>query len=621
MALGESGFLDWRSVYRKLGVAEKLFLAVLLPWVAACYLAPNGALRLFLQIAVFFLGAWVVVRLARVGIRRMIWKLSNRLYVAYVFIAVVPVCLIAILAGIGAYMFTSQVAVYLVTSELDRRTMSLENLAGWLLTASEARRNESLREMGAYSATRYPGLEVLIRDKSEIRYPEDARIEAPPGGWGKTGGMVDKGGQLYAWAHAVSQQRDVTITVPLTFEYLSELVPHLGEVTYLPSEPAAQAGAKGGAPKGVRLNAGGKEFRPGSSRNADAIPPAVNRADIEVEWITFVPAAVWDHPPQMTKTALQIRTRFSAVYRTLTGPQADLAENLAALFFLFFAILFLLMELVALIIGVSLTRTITGAVQGLYEGTQKIRVGNFAHRIGVRGDDQLADLGSSFNRMTEDLERLVAVAKEKERLQAEIELAREVQAQLYPKALPSLKTLDLLAACTPARMVSGDYFDYQKLLDNQCAMAVGDVAGKGISAALLMATVASSLRTQLRNCMEQSLREGANHQPLPTSQLVVQLNKQIYNDTAPEKYLTLYFGIYDDETGILTYTNAGHLPPILIRRGEVKRLDVNGTVVGAFPFSEYGGSSLKLESGDLLVCYTDGITEPENDYEIGRAHV
>jgi sigma-B regulation protein RsbU (phosphoserine phosphatase) len=479
--------------------------------------------------------------------------------------------------------------------------MSLENLAGWLLTASEARRNESLREMGAYSATRYPGLEVLIRDKSEIRYPEDARIEAPPGGWGKTGGMVDKGGQLYAWAHAVSQQRDVTITVPLTFEYLSELVPHLGEVTYLPSEPAAQTGAKGGSKERVR-------------RNADAIPPAVNRADIEVEWITFVPSAVWDHPPQMTKTALRIRTRFSAVYRTLTGPQSDLAENLAAVFFLFFAILFLLMELVALIIGVSLTRTITGAVQGLYEGTQKIRVGNFAHRIGVRGDDQLADLGSSFNRMTEDLERLVAVAKEKERLQAEIELAREVQAQLYPKALPSLKTLDLLAACMPARMVSGDYFDYQKLLDNQCAMAVGDVAGKGISAALLMATVGSSLRTQLRNSMEQSLQAGANHQPIPTSRLVAQLNKQIYNDTAPEKYLTFYFGIYDDDSGILTYTNAGHLPPILIRRGEVQRLDVNGTVVGAFPFSEYGESSLQLESGDLLVCYTDGITEPENDY-------
>jgi sigma-B regulation protein RsbU (phosphoserine phosphatase) len=163
-------------------------------------------------------------------------------------------------------------------------------------------------------------------------------------------------------------------------------------------------------------------------------------------------------------------------------------------------------------------------------------------------------------------------------------------------------------------MVSGDYFDYQKLLDNQCAMAVGDVAGKGISAALLMATVGSSLRTQLRNSMEQSLQAGANHQPIPTSRLVAQLNKQIYNDTAPEKYLTFYFGIYDDDSGILTYTNAGHLPPILIRRGEVQRLDVNGTVVGAFPFSEYGESSLQLESGDLLVCYTDGITEPENDY-------
>jgi sigma-B regulation protein RsbU (phosphoserine phosphatase) len=251
-------------------------------------------------------------------------------------------------------------------------------------------------------------------------------------------------------------------------------------------------------------------------------------------------------------------------------------------------------------------------VQNLYEGTQKVRIGNFGHRIEVKGEDQLGELGISFNRMTEDLEKLVAVAKEKERLQAELELAREVQAQLYPKALPRLKTLRLTASCSPARMVSGDYFDYQTLTDHRVAIALGDVAGKGISAALLMATVGSSLRTQLRSCLE-GVPEAQNVD-LPTSQLVGQLNKQIYNDTAPEKYLTFYFGIYDDDTGLLTYTNAGHLPPLVIRDGQAIRLEVNGTVVGAFPFAQYNESSIKLETGDLLVCYTDGITEPENDY-------
>jgi len=101
---------------------------------------------------------------------------------------------------------------------------------------------------------------------------------------------------------------------------------------------------------------------------------------------------------------------------------------------------------------------------------------------------------------------------------------------------------------------------------------------------------------------------------LSTSRLVSQLNHLLFQDTAPEKYATFLFGIYDDEAGTLTYTNAGHLPPVLVRKGQASQLDVNGTVVGAFPFSRYDESRLQLESGDLLVAYTDGITEPENEY-------
>ena len=166
--------------------------------------------------------------------------------------------------------------------------------------------------------------------------------------------------------------------------------------------------------------------------------------------------------------------------------------------FLAVVTVFVLVELVSIVIGVRLTRTITGAVHNLYQGTERIRVGDFSHRIEVRGNDQLAELSQSFNHMTEDLERLVEVAKEKERLQSEIEIAREVQNQLFPKSVPVSKTLELAAACLPARLVSGDYYDYMNLEAPSLALAIGDVAGKGISAALLMATVQSTMRTQLR---------------------------------------------------------------------------------------------------------------------------
>ena len=208
------------------------------------------------------------------------------------------------------------------------------------------------------------------------------------------------------------------------------------------------------------------------------------------------------------------------------------------------------------------------------------------------------------------------VAKEKERLQSEIEIAREVQNQLYPRGVPKTRTLRLTAICQPARMVSGDYYDYEIVRETQVALAIGDVAGKGISAALLMATLQSSLRTQLQNWQEIAAAAGNGSvlTSVSTSHLVSRLNNQLHAYTSPEEYATFCLGMFDEGSGAFTYTNAGHLPPFLVRDGTGQRLDVNGTVVGAFPFSAYGESRVEMNSGDLLVLFTDGITEPENEY-------
>jgi sigma-B regulation protein RsbU (phosphoserine phosphatase) len=299
------------------------------------------------------------------------------------------------------------------------------------------------------------------------------------------------------------------------------------------------------------------------------------------------------------------------IFDVLFARKSD--DGLLPAVLLTFAILFLLVEIVALVIGVSMTRTITNAVHGMYEGTQRVMKGDFTHRIEVKGKDQLADLGYSFNRMTENVEQLLAISKEKERLQSELEIAREVQSQLYPKAAPDLNRLKVRALCKPARMVSGDYYDYDMLSDTQLAIALGDVAGKGISAALLMATLQSSVRTRLS--FSRDAAALSNTKPaLSTSELVSNLNVQLYKTTSPEKYCTFFLGVFDTCTSRFQYTNAGHLPPILFRNGKVTNLEIDGTVVGAFPFADYGESHVDLEPGDLLLCYTDGITEPENAY-------
>jgi sigma-B regulation protein RsbU (phosphoserine phosphatase) len=200
------------------------------------------------------------------------------------------------------------------------------------------------------------------------------------------------------------------------------------------------------------------------------------------------------------------------------------------------------------------------------------------------------------------------VAKEKERLESELAIAREVQDQLFPKDVPFTKTLELKGVCHPARMVSGDYYDFVALSDSSLAFAIGDVAGKGISAALLMATIQSTMRTQLSN------PNGAGPQHFSTAKLVATLNRQLWANTTPEKYATFYFAIYDEGANALSYTNAGHLAPILLRGSTFSMLDSTGTVVGAFPVVRYGEKTIHMEKGDLLVAYTDGIVEPENAY-------
>jgi sigma-B regulation protein RsbU (phosphoserine phosphatase) len=322
------------------------------------------------------------------------------------------------------------------------------------------------------------------------------------------------------------------------------------------------------------------------------VPPPVNPLDIEVTGLS--PITLPSGP-----YVLVVRSRFSAVLRTISLDWgADWMLLIIGL-----AFLFLIVQVGSIIMGVSITRTVTGAVHDLYEGTEKVKEGDFSHRIAVRGSDQLAELSLEFNRMTENLQRLIVVEKEKERLSSELEIARDVQGRLFPKTALSLPSLHLSGICHPAQQVSGDYYDFLRLEDSSMAMAIGDVAGKGISAALLMATIQSAMRSQLTGVGQ-----------ISTAQVVSSLNRQLYASTAPEKYVTFYFGIYDDATGMLTYTNGGHPPPILISDGTVRKLEVTGTVVGAFPAVQYEERKIALATGDLLVAYTDGITEPENAY-------
>jgi sigma-B regulation protein RsbU (phosphoserine phosphatase) len=430
------------------------------------------------------------------------------------------------------------------------------------------------------------------------RFPDVQNSGPPASGYGQTSGLVIKDGRLYSWAHSGRRPQAITLLAPITHEFLVSLMPSLGDAFLI---------SLSGNTERLDFTAGG---------DTDHVPAAFAAFDIPITGLSVLQVARWDNAASKEAALLVIKTRASAVLGIVFGQKFDFGQA-AVILFLGVSALFLVFEIASLIVGISLTRTITGAVHNLYEGTQKVSHGDFTHRIAVHGNDQLAELGTSFNQMTANLERLIVVEKEKERLQSELEIAREVQTQLFPKEPPELRTAQVRGVCRPARMVSGDYYDFVTLPDATLALAIGDVAGKGISAALLMAAIQSTMRTQLTAGAPAAAAAGNGraHDHFSTARLVSQLNKQLYANTSPEKYATFYFGIYDEARSVLKYTNAGHLPPILLRNGQPEaELEVTGTVVGAFPFSRYEEQQIELRSGDMLVAYTDGVVEPENPY-------
>ena len=168
------------ALYRKAGWAEKLFVLLLAVYIIARWAAPASTLRPLAAIALTLTGLLIGLRLARVFIRKTIWRLRNRLVVAYLFIAVVPIALILLLAGIGGYILAGQIAVYLVTNEIDRRSEALMGPAQGLLAAAPQDRADLIRWLAPFFQQRYPGLELLVRDRGEWQFPRNTTLSRRP---------------------------------------------------------------------------------------------------------------------------------------------------------------------------------------------------------------------------------------------------------------------------------------------------------------------------------------------------------------------------------------------------------------------------------------------------------
>jgi serine phosphatase RsbU (regulator of sigma subunit) len=263
-----------------------------------------------------------------------------------------------------------------------------------------------------------------------------------------------------------------------------------------------------------------------------------------------------------------------------------------------FGLLFIAIALVGI---VPLSGRLTRNLSVLTDGVGRIAKGDYAARVPVPSHDEIGRLAEAFNHMAADVERHQHAVVEQERIRRELELGRLIQSEMLPHAPLHLGLTQVQGVSVPAREVGGDFFNYFQLYSGVVALLVGDVSGKGVGAALLMANIQASLRT--RFALGQEL-----------SAIAEAIDRDIEANSPGPVYATLFMAIFDPKTRRMRYVNAGHNPQFILRGGgQLEKLWSTGLPVGMLAGHGYEEGDVQLSPGDLLFFYTDGVVEMENE--------
>jgi phosphoserine phosphatase RsbU/P len=605
----------------------------------------------FVGYLTLFFGLLVAARYVR---RILMWRLRNRLIVTYVFIGVIPVALLLCIGLISAYLFGWQFATYIATSDMEKEisTLAALNHRAAVLMADRVSHGAPLTpellvaNAGPLSDERPVEMTAWYANKAVVLPQQDVTAPPPDKAPEVRATVFDGKRLLFRVSETIPTGKGkltVISSVPLDNKMLERVGAGLGEVslslfTSSGVNPQMQQDQKGGLHVSTstgksesKLTVGDesldlKQHNPETpTLRAGTLPPATRTFDRMITGGTIVNVMDW-RSGQTRSALLGVLTRPSLLYGRLFVTVGQ-STNFIVGVLIAVAAVFAVIELFALFIGLRLTRTMTQSIAHLYVATEYVNQGDLSHRIEVKRQDQLGALERSFNSMITSLERLLLEQKEKQRLENELAIAQEVQAQLFPTHTHEVPGLEVYGICKPARTVSGDYYDFLPFEEGKVAIAAGDVSGKGISAALLMATIHSAVRAYSLEASVMPAMAGAAavgftgaslayaNGDLSPARLMTLLNRQLYRSTPLEKYATLFFSTYASHTQTLNYCNAGHLPPVVLSaHGEVRRLDAGGTVVGLFDEVSYEEGWVRLAPGDIVMAYSDGLTEPENDF-------
>jgi sigma-B regulation protein RsbU (phosphoserine phosphatase) len=601
-----------KEFWRRLSRLDLAALLLVLGGGGAYVVEAEGRISSFVQYLAILSAIYLSFRLIGWWRSRLLWSLRNRLIVAYLFIAVVPILLLLSLALRSAQILYSQLGAYLLLEDINRRVEMMADIAEHIAAAHATlppgvTQAESERILAAQSHA--------VHDREliglNITFSGDAALLQKIGGPSKKAfaGLLQQGDKLSIVSLRAIQDpkavRIVKLHVPVNPEFLATIAPDLGAIQLNLTKQFT-----GGSPKGVLYSTGETQYEtttPILATNRTLQPPVLLDQMVAVNVVSRLNAMYvgQDGTVDPKRPVLVVfNARPSRLNTRIFASLGELRDTYRIVFILIL-IAFFLIEAAALVTGIVLTRQITKAVGDLYQGTQYVQSGDLTHRVRIERRDQLGILGESFNLMTGSIGGLIEEQKTRQRLENEISIAREVQDQLFPRRLPVVPGVEMDAICKAARSVSGDYYDFIQLSPTHLAIAIADISGKGISAALLMASLQAALRSQVL---------VAGSEAMSTAELVGRLNKHLVRNTGDDRFATFFIAVYDSATRKLRYTNAGHLPSFLISRDSALQLEEGGMVLGVVDDYPYEEGSVLVPSDALFVAYSDGLVEPENVY-------
>jgi sigma-B regulation protein RsbU (phosphoserine phosphatase) len=548
--------------------------------------------------------------------RRLLWRVRRRLILSYIFFGVVPALLIVGFFILGGAVISMTVSAYLFRDGYDDLVDDVR-----LVTRGAAADIARAPETAELVVTRVQqNMSSRYRSVSVAFLPAARRPEKPA--------------RAGRWDHVAAPDA-LPAWVPAEGFY--------GSIAVLPVNPAdepdlvvrgiAAAQGQGGRAGVVVVDVPLRDevlqrLRESTGVTSDSIfiteskdsgrVPTVGQGDggLFSRSLIVIDCVEWmSGDTREAHVALKYRLR--DVYEKISSAQRlEIArgQSFGELFLYFLvivAVLFLIIQIAALVMGLTLARSITSSIHELFTGTERVRQGDFGHRINISTKDQLGELAASFNQMTGSIENLLQTAAEKKRLEEELRIARQIQMSLLPRGPLDVAGLGITALCVPAREVGGDYYDFFPLGSNRLGVLIADVSGKGTSAALYMAELKGVVLALSQRY--QSPRD-----------LLVEVNHILAENLDSRSFITMTYAVVDLAAARMTYCRAGHTPLIVlpgpgspVQGAQV--LTPSGMVVGlrlpgaADKFDELlEEETVMLHEGDVIVFYTDGITEAMN---------